>query len=283
MSPPVYGDLGKCARDVFSNGYHFGLIKLDVKTKTETGLEFSTGGVSNQDTGKVHGSLETKYVIKQHGLTFVEKWSTDNTLGTDVKLVDKLLKGLTLSYNCTFSPQTGARTGKVKTVYKHENMSATADFDLSLSSGPLINTSAVVGYQGWLAGYQASFDTQQNKLMKNNFALGYSASDFSLHTSVNNGREFNGDIYHKVRPDLEGAVSLAWNSTNNVTQFAIGTKYNLDNDASIRAKVNSLLQIGLGYQQTLRPGVTLTLSTNIDGKNFGSGGHKIGVALDLDA
>jgi len=30
-------------------------------------------------------------------------------------------------------------------------------------------------------------------------------------------------------------------------------------------------------------GVTLTLSTNIDGKNFGSGGHKYGVALDLQA
>lgn len=33
----------------------------------------------------------------------------------------------------------------------------------------------------------------------------------------------------------------------------------------------------------LRLGVTLSLSTNIDGKNFGSGGHKIGVALELEA
>jgi len=57
-----------------------------------------------------------------------------------------------------------------------------------------------------------------------------------------------------VKPALEGAINLAWNSTNNVTQFGIGTKYNLDNDASIRAKVNSNLQIGLGYQQKLREG-----------------------------
>lgn len=67
MSPPPYGDLGKQARDVFGKGYHFGLLKLDIKTKTNTGVEFSTGGVSNRDTGKVFGSLESKYKFKDYG------------------------------------------------------------------------------------------------------------------------------------------------------------------------------------------------------------------------
>ncbi|XP_015179524.1 PREDICTED: voltage-dependent anion-selective channel-like [Polistes dominula] len=283
MAPPTYKDLGKSARDVFSNGYHFGLLKLDVKTKTDSGVEFSSGGVSNQDTGKVFATLETKYKIKEYGLTFSEKWNTDNTLATDITIADKLLSGLSIGYSCTFSPQTGTKTGQLKTTYKHENVSATADLDLSLTTGPLINASAVVGYQGWLAGYQASFDSQRSKLTKNNFALGFTASDFGFHTCVDNGREFGASIYHKVKPDLEGAINLAWNSSNNVTQFGIGTKYNLDNDASVRAKVNSQLQIGLGYQQKLREGVTLTLSSNIDGKNFSSGGHKIGFALNLEA
>ncbi|XP_033228203.1 voltage-dependent anion-selective channel-like isoform X2 [Belonocnema kinseyi] len=283
MSPPTYSELGQSARDVFGNGYHFGLLKLDVKTKTDSGVEFCTGGVTNQDTGKVFGTLETKYKIKEYGITFAEKWNTDNTLGTDIAIADKLLQGLKLSYSCTFSPQTGSKTGKLKTVYKHENAAVTTDLDLSLSAGPLVNSSAVLGYQGWLAGYQASFDSQRSKITKNNFALGFAASDFTLHTSVDNGREFGGSIYHKVKPGLEGAINLAWNSSNNVTQFGLGTKYDLGNDASVRAKVNSQLQIGLGYQQRLRDGVTLTLSTNIDGKNFGSGGHKIGFALDLNA
>jgi hypothetical protein len=30
-------------------------------------------------------------------------------------------------------------------------------------------------------------------------------------------------------------------------------------------------------------GITLTLSTLVDGKNFNAGGHKIGVALELEA
>lgn len=107
---------------------------------------------------------------------------------------------------------------------------------------------------GWLAGYQTSFDSQRSKITKNNFALGFTAKDFAVNTSVENGRDFNGSIYHKVKPGLEGAINIAWNSATNTTQFGLGTKYDLDHDASLRAKVNSQLQIGLGYQQKLRDG-----------------------------
>lgn len=53
MGPPLYGDLGKAGRDIFGKGYPYGLIKLDLKTKTGAGVEFNSGGVSNQETGKV--------------------------------------------------------------------------------------------------------------------------------------------------------------------------------------------------------------------------------------
>lgn len=107
MSPPPYADLGKNARDVFGKGYHFGLIKLDCKTKTSSGVEFNTGGTSYQETGKVFGSLETKYKLSEYGLTFSEKWNTNNTLATEVSVQDQLLKGLKVSADCTFAPQTG--------------------------------------------------------------------------------------------------------------------------------------------------------------------------------
>lgn len=107
MAPPPYSDLGKNARDVFNKGYHFGLIKLDCKTKTDSGVEFNTGGTSNQESGKVFGSLETKYKVKEYGLTFAERWNTDNTLATEISVQDQLLKGLKLSGDVTFSPNTG--------------------------------------------------------------------------------------------------------------------------------------------------------------------------------
>lgn len=78
-------------------------------------------------------------------------------------------------------------------------------------------------------------------------------------------------------------MQLSWSSASNNTKFGLGAKYLLDNDASVRAKINNGCQIGLGYQQKLRDGITLFLSTMIDGKNFNAGGHKIGAALELEA
>jgi len=282
MSPPAYSDLGKNARDVFGKGYHFGLIKLDLKTKTGSGVEFNTGGTSNQESGKVSGSLETKYQVKEHGLTFSEKWSTDNTLATEITVQDKFIKGWKLSADCTFAPQTGSKSGRVKSAFVNNTIAANLEMDLNLQ-GPLVSASGVTTYQGWLAGYQGAFDTQNNKLTKNNFALGFSTGDFILHTNVDDGQEFGGSIYQKISSQLETAINLAWTAGSNNTKFGIAAKYNLDQDASVRAKVNNESQVGLGYQQRLRDGITLTLSALIDGRNFNNGGHKIGMGLELEA
>ena len=67
MSPPSYVDLGKSARDVFGKGFHFGLVKLDVKSKTSSGIELSSGGQSNIDSGKV------SYLMSDHCHSFSDQ------------------------------------------------------------------------------------------------------------------------------------------------------------------------------------------------------------------
>merc|ERR1712062_633838 len=275
-----YGDLGKQASDVFGKGYHFGLLKLEVKTKTDTGVEFTSGGSSNIDSGKVAGNLETKYKVKDLGMTLTEKWSTDNTLNTTVDIADKLLPGLKVTLDTAFSPSTGSKSGKLKTEYKHEAATVTADMDLALSA---INASAVVGQKGWLAGYQTCFDLTKSAVTKSNFGLGYSTSDMVLHTSLTNGSDFGGSVFQKLSPKLETGVTLGWSSANSNTKFGIGAKYVLDDGAVVRAKINNSSEIGLGYQQRLRDGVTVTVSTLVNGANFNAGGHKLGVSLEMSA
>lgn len=130
MSPPLYNDLGRSAKDIFNSGYNFDTFKLDLKTKTPAGVEFSSGGVSHIDSGKVLGTLETRYKFKEYGkcvarsvrriaslpdfnprnlcvgLSFSEKWNTSNILATEVSLQD-LFKGAKFSAESTFAPQTG--------------------------------------------------------------------------------------------------------------------------------------------------------------------------------
>lgn len=58
---------------------------------------------------QVFGSLSSKYSIADYGLSFTEKWNTDNTLATDITIQDKIAAGLKITLEGTFAPQTGYR------------------------------------------------------------------------------------------------------------------------------------------------------------------------------
>jgi len=282
MAPPSYSDLGKSAKDVFSKGYNWGFFKIDAKSKTANGVEFKTALNSNRDSGKVAGNLETKYKCSEYGLTFTEKWNTENVLNTEIKIEDQLAPGLELSFKTSFAPQTGKKSGSVETAYKNDYLHLNCDVDLDFA-GPTVHGAAVLGYEGFLAGYNMSFDSSKSKLTKSNFGFGYNGGDFSFTTNVNDGQEFTGSIHQKVKDDLEAAVSLAYQSGSGSTTFAIGAKYTIDKDASLSAKVNNSSHVGLGYTQKLRDGVKMTVSSLIDGKNINAGGHKVGLGLEFEA
>jgi hypothetical protein len=55
----TYADLGKSARNVFTKGYSFGLIKLDLKTKAIMGWNLSAQTLPTWRPS--NGSLEIKY------------------------------------------------------------------------------------------------------------------------------------------------------------------------------------------------------------------------------
>lgn len=279
--PPSYSDLGKSARDLFDKGFNYGFSKIDLKTKTGSGIEFTTKGSSSHDTGKIDGSLETKYKQPKHGLTFTEKWTTDNNLSTEVAIEDQIATGLKLTLCTSFSPNTGKKAGTAKVAYKRDyiNTNLNTDFDFA---GPTLNGSTVLGYEGWQAGYQFGFDTSKSALTKNNVALGYCGADFQLLFNVNDTSEFGGSIYQSVNSKLATAIQLSWSAGQKNTRFGAAAKYSIDSDASLSTKVNNAGQVGFGYSHNLRKGVKLTLSSLIDAKNFNAGGHKLGFGLEFE-
>merc|ERR1712096_548343 len=109
------------------------------------------------------------------------------------------------------------------------NINATLDTDFNFA-GPLLQGSAVVGYEGWLLGYQFAFDSANKALTKNNFALGYTGDDMQLLCAVDDGARFNGSVFQKV---------------SDATQVKLG------NNGSV----------GCAYSHKLKAGVTLTLSS----------------------
>jgi len=154
------------------------------------------------------------------------------------------------------------------------------DFDFA---GPTIYGATVFGYKGFLAGYQMLYDTAKSKLAQNNFAVGYTNSQFTLHSVVKDGSEFQASVFQKVNDQIDMGISLEYAFGSNVTKFCMGGKYAVDKDTSFRGKVTNFQQFGLSYQQKIRSGITLTLSTLVEGKTLNQGGHKVGLGLELEA
>ncbi|CAF3394020.1 unnamed protein product [Rotaria sp. Silwood1] len=100
---------------------------------------------------------------------------------------------------------------------------------------------------------------------------------------LNDGNEVGGSVYQRVNDRLETGVQLAWTAGSNQTRFALASKYQLDSQTVVGAKVNNICQVGLSFQQLLRPGVKLTLSALFEARNLNAGGHKVGFGLELDA
>ncbi|CAF1277886.1 unnamed protein product [Adineta steineri] len=387
MAPPKFSDLNKQVSDIFNKGYFFNVFKLDVKTRTANGVNFNVVGEHNTETAQTTGSLETKYVVPEYGLTFLEKWNTNNLLKCEITADNQLAQGFKVVFDATLIPNTGnsyekihfgmktrllsldiisqsytaklqirvrtqvnklrltgsythsgndrywKKTAELRTAYTHDkahvetnvafdsagpilngavvlghqgwlagyqyvfNTARSAltknnfavgfrakDFTLYANiAGPILNGAVVLGHQGWLAGYQYVFNTARSALTKNNFAVGFRAKDFTLYANMNDSNEVGGSVYQRINDRLETGVQLAWTAGSNQTRFALASKYQLDAQTVVSAKVNNICQVGLSFAQVLRPGVKLTLSALFEAKNLNAGGHKVGLGLELDA
>lgn len=283
MAPPKYDDLGKEAKDLINKNFHFGIIKLEAKTTAKNGVDFTTEGSHNTDTGNVAGSLETKFKYADYGVTFSEKWNTDNIIATTISVDDKIAKGLKLDFDTTFAPITGKKSAKVKAAYKGcDFLHTTADVDFDFA-GPTVHGSGVFAYKGWHAGYQASYDTANSKLTANNVSLTYKDGDFVLHSGIIDASKYVGSVHHQVNSKLAAAALLNWTSGSSTSNFTVAGKYTIDDDTYIKAKLDNNLRFGCSYVQSLRPGIQLTLSSLINAKSLEQGGHKLGLSLNFDA
>lgn len=172
------------------------------------------------------------------------------------------------------------KAADLRTSYVHDKAHIETNVS-SDSSGPVLNGAIVLGHQGWLAGYQYVYSTAKSALTKNSFAFGYKGKDFtlfgnmsviwsvkivrwlltsfSLSISRNDANEVGGSVYQRLNSRLETGAQIAWTSGTNQTRFALASKFQLDNQTALAAKVNNVGQIGLSFQQLLQPGKYLSM------------------------
>uniref|UniRef100_A0A834R386 Voltage-dependent anion-selective channel n=1 Tax=Sarcoptes scabiei TaxID=52283 RepID=A0A834R386_SARSC len=284
MAPPAFADLGKQARDVFSKNFHFGKVKFDCKSQTQNKVEFNVSGVSDNDNGCVSANFETKYFLKDRNCLLKQKWTTQNNLISEVQFDDYFAKGSRFILNTNLEPQSGKKSFALKSSMKGDYFNANTNFDFDpLKNGAKVNSALVLGQNGWLTGARIAFSPQLGKIEQTDFSVGYLGSDFHIHTNVTDGKKYSGSVFHKVSPDLDVAINIAFESAETASNLGIGCLYRMDPDTHLKANVNNKNKIGLALIRKLNPGITVSLCAMIDGKNFNHGGHRIGMGIDICA
>ncbi|CAK9811160.1 Voltage-dependent anion-selective channel [Anthophora plagiata] len=89
----------------------------------------------------------------------------------------------------------------------------------------------------------------------------------------------------EVNADWDAAVDGILVRNGGIQNYTLGAgaRCKIDEKSMFRCKFNTDLQLGMSLQQKLDDNIMLTLSFNIDCINVTRGGHKVGLAIDIEA
>ncbi|KOX80851.1 Voltage-dependent anion-selective channel protein 1 [Melipona quadrifasciata] len=317
MSVPSFTDLGKNARDVFRSGYHYGksLIKLGIKSKSSERLAMGSDLRLNCDTSKLTGVADAEYKTEDYG-SFLQKWTTDGTITLGYGVRQTIITDVGLKSEISYNPETAAKIIKVGANVTKQAVNAKEIFtnlpprasEISINflvrkvwlkacfprcimsasdanSNVDILGSIVTTVKGLLIGYQGGYNTETNKMTKNDLGLAFSYQDIYQEENKRSPALAgnNPGLTSVLNPEWDAAINGILARNGGVQQWTLGAaaKCNIDEGSTFRCKFNTDLQFGLSLQQKLDANVMLTLSFNIDCANVTRGGHKVGLALEI--
>jgi len=285
MSPPSFVDLGKSSRDLFNKGYAHGFFNVDTTTKSGesngASVEFKTAASHNIASQKLGGRLEVKYKIPTRGVTITEKWESSNTLSTAVEIKDQVTRGLTITLDSSYVPHAAKRSGIFKAEWAGDCLKVNTD--LSVGGNQVLSVAGVAAHQGWLIGGQTKFDVSTNEVKNTSIAFGRDTPEYTLHSYTTDGKEFGASWYHKVHKNLELGAQLGWTNGENSTRFGLATKYRVNPDLTIKAKVDNKSNIAVSATHDLSPAVKLTLSTQVGLLQAINETNKFGAAIEYSS
>eukprot|EP00043_Microstomoeca_roanoka_P026508 m.11808 g.11808 ORF g.11808 m.11808 type:complete len:275 (+) comp6672_c0_seq1:253-1077(+) len=273
MATPKFADLSKACVDLFLDDFNAGANKLTLKSRAINGTNLKVEGTRSNANGAVAGFIETKFAHKPSGLNVKEKWTTGNVVTTELSVGNVLTYGTDFSIASSFKPTTsGFEDFKFKSSLLREQFAVTLDTNFKGAAA-----SGVFSYGKFLFGGSVNM----GKAVSTTIGAAYVEKDYSIASTVADGRTVDISIFHKARPGVTAGAQFGWSKTG-ATSLGVAGRVVIDETAYVKAKVNQKLDVSLAFVQSLRPGITMALSANLVGSNLSQGGHQLGVSLTLD-
>lgn len=282
MSVPKFGDIGKPVKDLLTKDFPYNESKLEVKTVAPNGVTFTTSG-SKTEAG-VYAEIKEKFSHKASGVTCTSVYTSNNLVKLDAEGSNFGTDGTNFELNTVLSPFIpGKQDVKVKLGYDHEMARVSASVDV-LKAKPVVNADLSVGTQGVVAGAKIGAEVG-GEITAYDVAGGYTDTNFSLAFNIlNKLSEFSGSYFHKINSTVQVGCKFTWSKKipDKYTKIEFASKHQLDQFTSVKFRLDTAGQIGLGYCQKLRPGTTLTVGALVHATKLESKDHKIGFTLSMD-
>jgi len=292
MIPPSFSDLGKSTRDLFDKKFKFGFITIDHSSLTSDKFELNLSGENEIKAGKLNGHFETKHRLSDM-FKLNTKFDTKNNMTLDIVETATYLPGHSKTLSINFMPHKEESVIKLKQSYKRAYFNGTLDLETKPENkclgAPSVTATAVVGgcpsqrYDGFYLGGEVNYDCNTKALKKHQLRAGYQKGKLGVVANMLNTTEYQALIYQKVKPNLQVGVKFTWNKESKESNFGVASQYNFesDNNSFIKAKLDNASLLGLAYGFKLHDGVSMHLSTQIDGKRLEGGNHQVGMGIDF--
>jgi voltage-dependent anion channel protein 2 len=279
--PLAFREVGKAINVLLGADYPTNGIRLDARSVTSTGVNFSVNGFRDAKTGAISGEMRTRYHDKVHGVVFSEGWNSNNVLSSTIEFFNTLSPGLRLEVSSSYNPTNGTKNARIAADYKKRNMFSRCNIDLF--KGPTVNGDFCIHQNGVLIGGDASYNLRDSKLTRYNVGVAYNTPEYSLALQAFEGfNTYAASYFHKIKPELEAGTKATWNkSSAGPVNIEFGTRYILNKDAFVKAKIDMNGRLGLGYTQHLDNGVRVSVGGSFDTQRLGENVHKVGMNLSF--
>ena len=126
-------------------------------------------------------------------------------------------------------------------------------------------------------GGDVAYDVSSGLVTRYNGALGYTTPEYTVTlTASNKLGVFGASYFHRLSKSVEAGAKATWNKkADAAVAIEVGSKYILDKDAFVKAKIDNGGRLGLGYTQLLRPGIKLSLGGSFDTTRLHENVHKV--------
>jgi len=278
----AFRDIGKSIGDLLGKDYPTNGIKLETRSMTSNGVLFTVNGFRDAKSGAISGEMKTKYLDKANGVSFTESWSSNNVLSSTIELFNTLSPGLKLEFNGSFNPSNGNKGTKVTAEYRKNGLFSRCNIDLF--KGPVVNSDFCINQRGLLIGAETAYNLRESKLIRYNLGVGYNTPEYSLALQAFEGfNTYTASYFHRVNEQVEAGTKATWNkSSAGPVNIEFGTRYILNRDAFVKAKIDMNGRLGLGFVQNLNNGIRVSVGGSFDTKRMNENVHKVGMNISFN-